>query len=70
MNTEDRLSYLLCSECIAKVDRGELSPLDLDKAFKNMKKLIRELEHVHQLDKAEIVNYRRQIELLMEGNDG
>lgn len=67
MNEEDRLSYLLCSECIAKVDRGELSPLDLDNAFKNMKKRIRELEHVHALDQTEIVNYRRQIQLLVEG---
>jgi len=62
-----RLEYLLCSDCIAKVDRGELSPLELDEQFEKMKKRIAELEHLHQLDLSEIFNYRRQIELLTEG---
>lgn len=44
---------------------------DVLKAEKDkLKKRIRELEHVHQLDQSEIINYRRQIELLTEGNNG
>ena len=68
MTDKERLDFLLCSEAIAKVDAGELRPLDLDRVLKNMKKRIRELEHIHVLDQAEIMNYRRQIELLIEGD--
>lgn len=68
MTDRERLGYLLCSEAIEKVDAGELRPSDLDRVLKNMKKRIRELEHIHVLDQAEIMNYRRQIELLIEGD--
>ena len=65
MTDKERLDFLLCSETIAKVDKGELTPLDLDRVIINMKKKIRELEYTHTLDQSEIVNYRRQIEYLM-----
>lgn len=54
MTDKERLDFLLCSEAIAKVDAGELRPLDLDRVIKNMKKRIRELEYTHQLDQSEI----------------
>lgn len=65
MTDKERLDFLLCSETIAKVDKGELTPLDLDRVIINMKKKIRELEYTHTLDQSEIVNYRRQIEYFM-----
>lgn len=66
MTDKERLDFLLCSETIAKVDRGELTPLDLDRVLMNMKKKMRDLEFTHMLDQTEIINYRRQIEMLME----
>jgi len=67
MDKDVRLAVLLCSEEIRKVDRGEKSPHDLDEEFKKMRSRIRELEHIRLLNQSEIVNLRRQIELLVEG---
>lgn len=63
-DTQLRLAVLLCSNTIMAVDRGELSPLDLDKKIKYLEARNRELEYLHILDMSEIVNLRRQIELL------
>lgn len=61
------LEKLRQSEVIRMVLEGKHRPEDLDSAYRNMKKRIRELEFTHQLDMSQIVALRRQIEILMEG---
>lgn len=63
---EITLDYLKESETIRLVIEGKYTPKELDMIIRNMKKHMRELEHTHQLDIAEVVNLRRRIELLME----
>ena len=65
----DKLEYLKQSEVVRLVLEGKHKPQELDSAFRNMKKRIRELEYTHQLDLSQIVAMRRQIELLMEGKE-
>ena len=65
----DKLEYLKQSEVVRLVLEGKHKPQELDSAFRNMKKRIRELEYTHQLDLSQIVSLRRQIELLMEGRE-
>lgn len=65
---EDRLNFLLVSEWIQKVDRGEMTPKDLYNKIAGLQKEIRELKHTRILDTAEIKNLRRQIELLAWGD--
>lgn len=64
-----KLGELLKSDTIQLVYHGKYTPKDLDNAIKNMKKKIVELEHLHQLDMAEIVTQRRQIDFLVERKD-
>lgn len=64
---DSRLEYLLLSEWIQKVDKGEITPKDLDSKIASLQKEIRELKHIRQLDMAQIVEQRRQIDFLMEG---
>lgn len=62
------LEYLLMSEWIRKVHNGEMTPKDLDTKISSLQKEVRELKHLRQLDMAQIVEQRRQIAFLMEGN--
>ena len=62
MMTEEEITTL--TEALA-VCTTEVHALRSEKA--KLKKRVRELEHVRQLDQAEIINLRRQIELLIEG---
>lgn len=64
---DSRLEYLLLSEWIQKVDKGEITPKDFDRKIAGLQKEIRELKHLHMLDMAQIVEQRRQIDFLMEG---
>ena len=70
MTDNERLDYLLQSETIRKVDAGELTPKDLDTRIALLKKEIKELQHLRMMDMAEIVTRRRQIGMLMEGDNG
>lgn len=63
----DMLEYLLMSENIKEVVNGEMTPAELDKMVADLRKKVEELTHVHQLDMAEIVEQRRQIDFLMGG---
>ena len=63
----DMLEYLLMSENIKEVVNGEMTPEELDKMISDLRKQVKELTHLHQLDMAEIVNQRRQIDCLMGG---
>lgn len=67
MTDKELLDYLKQSEVIRLVVDGKYKPWELDSAYRNMKKRMREMEHTRILDRAQIVAYRRQIELLMEG---
>ena len=67
MTHSQMLEYLEGSETIMLVVNGKYTPKDLDNCIRNMKKRIRELEHLHQLDMAQIVEQRRQIDFLMCG---
>ena len=62
----DELEYLKQSEIVRLVLAGKYTPKGIDNAFRKMKRRIREQEHTHILDMAQIVAYRRQIELLTE----
>ena len=64
MTDNEMLEFLKQSETIQLVISGKYTPKDLDSALRNMKKRIRELEHIRQLDMAQIVEQRRQIEML------
>lgn len=61
-----KLEYLMQSETIRLIMAGRYTPQELDRTLRNMRKRIREQEHVHQLDLSEVVSLRRQIELLTE----
>lgn len=61
----EKLEYLLISEEIQRVYKGEITPKDFDNRIANMEKEIRELKHMHMLDMAQIVEQRRQIDFLM-----
>lgn len=63
----DMLEYLLMSENIKEVVNGEMTPEELDKMISDLRKQVKELTQLHQLDMAEIVNQRRQIDCLMGG---
>lgn len=63
----DLLEYLLLSENIKDVVNGKIKPADLDRMISNLRKQVQELTHIHQLDMAEIVAQRRQIDFLMGG---
>lgn len=63
----DLLEYLLLSENIKDVVNGKIKPADLDRMISNLRKQVQELTHIHQLDMAEIVEQRRQIDFLMGG---
>lgn len=67
LNAREKLEYLKQSEVVRMVLDGKYTPQELDSAYRNMKKRIREQEYTHQLDLSTIVAYRRQMELLMEG---
>lgn len=67
LNARKKLEYLKQSEVVRLVLDGKYTPQELDSAYRNMKKRIREQEYTHQLDLSTIVAYRRQMELLMEG---
>lgn len=67
LNAREKLEYLKQSEVVRLVLDGKYTPQELDSAYRNMKKRIREQEYTHQLDLSTIVAYRRQMELLMEG---
>ena len=67
LNAREKLEYLKQSEVVRLVLDGKYTPQELDSAYRNMKKRIREQEYTHQLDQSTIVAYRRQMELLMEG---
>lgn len=66
---EERLNFLLLSEWIQKVDRGELTPKDLDNKIAGFQKEIRELKHIRMMDMATIVELRRQVELLVRRDE-
>lgn len=66
LNAEQKLEYLMQSETVRLIMLGRYTPEELDRALRNMRKRIREQEHVHQLDLSEVVSLRRQIELLTE----
>ena len=70
MTEDERLDYLLQSETIRKVDAGELTPKDLDTRIGLLKQEIKELQNLRMMDMAEIVTMRRQVEVLMEGDNG
>ena len=59
------LERLKESETIRLVIDRKYTPKDLDNAMRNMKKRIQELEHIRQMDMAQIVEQRRQIDFLM-----
>lgn len=63
----DLLEYLLLSENIKDVVNGKIKPAELDRMILDLRKQVQELTHVHQLDMAEIVEQRRQIDFLMGG---
>ena len=67
-SAEDKIAYLMQSETISLVIRGEYTPKDIDNAMRNMKKQIEELKYQSFLDKSEVVRLRRQIEFLI-GHD-
>lgn len=67
LNAREKLEYLKQSEVVRMVLDGKYTPQELDSAYRNMKKRIREQEYTHQLDLSTIVAYRRQMELMMEG---
>ncbi len=66
---KEMLDHLKKSETIRMVIEGKYSPQDVDNAFRNMKKKIGELEHLRQMDMAEVVGLRRQIELLVRSDE-
>lgn len=66
---EERLEFLLLSEWIRKVDRGEMTPKDLDNKIAGFQKEIRELKHIRMMDMATIVELRRQVELLVRRDE-
>lgn len=59
--SEDDITKLTESLAICST---ECAILRSEKAM--LKKRVRELEHVRQLDQAEIINLRRQIQMLVE----
>lgn len=65
LDARQKLEYLKQSEVVRLMLDGKYKPEELDSAYRNMKKRIREQEYTHQLDLSEIVTLRRQVELLM-----
>lgn len=49
-----------------RVASGEMTQKDLDTMIQRQQKEIEELKHMRQLDMAEIINLRRQVERLTE----
>ena len=70
MTDKETLDFLKQSETVQLILDGKYQPHEVDSAFRNIKKRLRELEHLHQLELAQIVAYRRQIELLMIPEEG
>lgn len=66
LDARQKLEYLKQSEVVRLVLDGKYKPAELDSAYRNMKKRIREQEYTHQLDMSQIVALRRQIEMLTE----
>ena len=66
VEAREDLKYLLQSETIQLVYRGDFLPKDLDNTLKNLRKRVAELEHRHIMDMEQIADQRRQIDLLME----
>lgn len=67
MTELEMLDYLKQSETVQLIIDGKYTPKDLDSCIRNMKKRICELEHIRQMDMAQIVEQRRQIDFLMGG---
>lgn len=67
MTEIEMLDYLKQSETVQLIIDGKYTPKDLDTCIRNMKKRIQELEHIREMDMAQIVEHRRQIDFLMGG---
>lgn len=63
---EQTLERLKKSEVVRLCLSGKYSPAELDSAYHNMMKTISELRYTRQLDMAEIVELRRQVDFLMD----
>ena len=64
MTELEQFEYLKQSETVRLVLAGKHTPQELDRAFRNMKREIVNLQNEAFADKAEIMRLKRYIELL------
>ena len=64
MAPADRLTYLMQSKVVRMVLDNVYTPKDLDSAYQNLRKRVRDLESQHISDITTIIEQRRQIEML------